>query len=106
MTNITMIDFEKFNGPVYTGRARGERARSQLQLDQVDEDMAFVEVKIPDNTYTVSSSFFLGLFGPSVLRAGSKEAFLKRFHFHNPQFLKSEIDAYIARALQGRNLFS
>lgn len=100
------IDLAKYNGPVYTGRSRGEHIREFLALDRVDSEGGEVNVLIPDNTYTVTSSFFLGLFGPSVVKAGSKNAFFQRFHFNAPSFLESEMEGYVARALQQRNLFA
>lgn len=104
--NAVTIDLAKFNGPVYTGRERGERLRESLALDSVDREGAEVNVVIPDDTYTVTSSFFLGLFGPSVIRAGSKVAFFNRYHFQLPDYLRPEVDGYVARALQQRNLFA
>lgn len=105
MSGTLMIDFSKYNGPVYTGRERGVRLRQELALDSVDASGANVEVSIPEDTYTVTSSFFLGLFGPSVVKAGSKDKFYQQYHFRTPAFLKPDVDGYIARALQGRNLF-
>ena len=105
-THATTIDFAKIEGPVYTGRDRGERLRSDLHLDQLDVSADVVEVRIPDTTYTISSSFFLGLFGPSVIKAGSKEAFYRRYHFQSPSFLREVMDSYVSRALQTRNLFA
>lgn len=100
------IDLAKYNGPVYTGRDRGERLRKELGLDRFDTEGSDVDVLIPENTYTVTSSFFLGLFGPSVIKAGSKGAFFERFHFRAPEYLKPEVEGYVARALQQRNLFA
>lgn len=105
MTSPT-IDFAKIQGPVYTGRERGERLRHELHLDELDRGEDPIVVQIPEGTYTISSSFFLGLFGPSVINAGSKEAFYERFKFRSPAFLKSVMDSYVARALQSRNLFA
>lgn len=104
-TAIKLIDFHKIEGPVYTGRRRGELLRGELQLDKTDIDGDVVEVNIPEGTYTISSSFFLGLFGPSVVKAGSKDAFYSRYHFKSPSFLKDVMDGYVSRALQSRNLF-
>src|ERR1700741_4832029 len=101
-----LIDLAKFNGPVYTGRERGESLRKHLELDKKDQEGIDVDVVIPNDTYTVTSSFFLGLFGPSVVRAGSKDEFFKRFHFRAPPYLRPEVDGYVARALQQRNLFA
>jgi hypothetical protein len=90
---------------VYTGRDRGARLRAELGLDAVDTSDETVEVSIPENTYTVTSSFFLGLFGPSVVKAGSKDRFFSKYHFRAPAFLRPDVDGYVARALQTRNLF-
>jgi hypothetical protein len=99
---VAMIDFSKIEGPVYTGRDRGEQLRVALQLDRLDNEKRVVEVSVPSDTYTITSSFFLGLFGPSVVSAGSKEAFYARYHFRLPPFLKEVVDVYISRALQKR----
>lgn len=102
----TVIDLAKYNGPVYTGRQRGELLRESLHLDAIDAEDSAVSVLVPNETYTVSSSFFLGLFGPSVVKAGSKEAFYKRYKFQAPAFLQEVMDGYVSRALQTRNLFA
>jgi hypothetical protein len=99
------IDFRTIEGPVYTGRSRGEALRRELRLDEADAKEEVVEIDIPEDTYTISSSFFLGLFGPSVVKAGSKEAFYSYYHFRSPEFLKEVMDGYVSRALQSRNLF-
>jgi hypothetical protein len=106
MTTANLIDFGRIEGPVYTGRDRGASLRRDLDVDQMDSVGSAVEVRIPKSTYTISSSFFLGLFGPSVVRAGTKEAFYNRFHFDSPEFLRDVMDGYVLRALQSRNLFS
>ena len=106
MTQLSRIDFTKIQGPVYTGRVRGERLRYELGLDELDASGAAVDVEIPEGTYTISSSFFLGLFGPSVVKAGSKAAFYERYRFRAPEFLTRVMDGYVARALQSRNLFA
>lgn len=105
MTDPLVIDFSKYNGPVYTGRDRGARLRAQLNLDAIDRTEGTVDVSIPEETYTVTSSFFLGLFGPSVVRAGSKDQFFAKYRFKLPAFLRPDVDGYVARALQPRNLF-
>ncbi|QRR36328.1 hypothetical protein JNX00_10905 [Hydrogenophaga sp. YM1] len=106
MSEPKTIDFGGISGPVYTGRERGEQLRSTLGLDVYDSEPGVVEVVIPPSTYTISSSFFLGLFGPSVVKAGSKEAFYDRYHFTSPKFLENVMDGYVTRALQSKNLFA
>lgn len=104
MTRFT-VDLKDLAGQVYTGRDRGEAFRRQIKLSEREDEVDEVQVIVPDETYTISSSFFLGLLGPSVVRAGSKDAFYKRFKFRSPDFLKSVIDEYVGRALQSRGLF-
>lgn len=105
-SNEVIIDFKNIEGPVYTGRDRGERLRLQLKLDALDAEGRLVRVVIPEETYSISSSFFLGLFGPSIIKSGSRELFLERYKFITSSFLVSVIEKHIVRALQERNLFS
>jgi hypothetical protein len=104
--NEKLIDFTKIEGPVYTGRDRGERLRGRLGLDAFDSSEVVVRVVVPEATYSISSSFFLGLFGPSIVKFGSKDLFLQKYKFETSAFLLGVIEKHIARALQERNLFS
>ena len=106
MSKVETIDFSKIEGPVYTGRGRGEDLRKLLKVDQLDSAENIVNVIIPNSTYSISSSFFLGLFGPSIIKSGSKDAFFNHYHFLTNDFLKSIITAHTLRALQDKNLFS
>lgn len=95
-----VIDFAKFGGPVYSGRAKGELARNKLNLDAHDAQICQAQVIIPEGTYSVTSSFFLGLFGKSVRHAGSREEFLNRYRFHAPVIFQQSIDLFVLRALR------
>lgn len=98
-TTPPKLDFASLGGPVYVGRDRGERVRRELGIDNLDNGDGAVEVLIPDDTYSVNSSFFLGMFGESIVRFGSKEGFLDHYHFSAPQEIESEIHSFIDRAL-------
>lgn len=106
MNNLQILDFSahKIEGPVYTGRDRGEALRENLKIEQLDSSADRVQVVIPSSTYTVSSSFFLGMFGPSVRKCGSIEKFNAKFHFSAPDSLLPLLAAHASRALQGRKL--
>lgn len=102
-----LIDFNELGGPVYSGRPRGAAARVRYLLDEVDKDSnTVVDVSVPDRTYSMTSSFFLGLFGPSVVRAGSREAFFQKYHFKAKPVLKNAFIDYVDVALQAKGLFS
>ncbi len=95
-----VVDFSKLGGPVYSGRKRGELVRKKMKIDSVDQGEAIVHVKIPADAYSVTSSFFLGLFGESIRRAGDRQTFLKKFQFDCPPVFQETFDSCIARALQ------
>lgn len=103
--NTKSIDFNTFEGPVYTGRPRGESIRAKLKLDSLDNDRYSIEVLIPESTYSITSSFFLGLFGPSVTKLGSQEAFFNKYKFDAKPVFKKLFTDYVNRALQEKNLF-
>jgi hypothetical protein len=104
MTSFT-VDLKALAGRVYTGRDRGEAFRQQIRLAEREAEVDEVEVIVPEGTYSISSSFFLGLLGPSVVKAGSKDAFYTQYKFKTPEFLRDVIDEYVSRALQTRQLF-
>ena len=97
--NEIVINLGIHGGPVYAGRPKGEKVRNKYNLTDADNHDTTVKIIIPDETYTVNSSFFLGLLGESVRHAGSKEAFLEKFTFTTPDIFLSKINDYIARAL-------
>lgn len=95
----TTIDLGDIGRQVFLGRNKGEQARVKFKLDDADVSGTKFTVLIPESTYAVASSFFLGLFGPSVRAAGSREHFLAKFDFKAPSSIRSTIDSCIARAL-------
>ena len=104
--SAVIVDLSSVSGPVYSGRNRGELLRERFQLDSQEDKADVIEVVIPGGTYTVSSSFFLGLFGPSVRTCGTVGGFEQKFRFKAPEFLLPILHAHAALALQNRQLFS
>ena len=100
--NTGKIDFGILGGPVYVGRANGMRARKQVGGDVFDRSEGTVLVHIPENTYSVNSSFFLGMFGPSLERFGSRDDFMRHYHFEAPPHIAASLGAVIDRALSSR----
>jgi hypothetical protein len=99
------VDLSSVSGPVYSGRDRGEALRQKYALDDKEDAVESVEVIIPSSAYTVSSSFFLGLFGPSIQKCGTVDNFERKFRFQAPDFLRPILHAHAGLALQNRNLF-
>lgn len=97
--NNRVFNFSDFGGPVYIGRPKGEKARETWKLDEVDNNDEIVTIKISDDTYSINSSFFLGLFAPSIKALGSRESFLKKYQFSMPDTFIDTVDSCILRAL-------
>ena len=100
------IDLGSFNSRVLVGRPRGEKAREKYELSNVDSDGCIVTVEIPDFIMSVNSSFFLGMFGESIISSGSRQAFLEHYKFIAKPELQERIEGYIARALEERGMFN
>jgi len=101
MNKETIIDFSLLGGPLYAGRDRGVEARKRLNLDDIDsvEDV-HVEVRVPERTYSVTSSFFLGLFGDSIRSCGEVNSFFHKFRFKAPEQMLEKFTGYARRALR------
>ena len=107
MSNEIVIDFSKLGGPLYTGRDRGEEVRKRFDLDTIDSSNISVNVVIPENTYSITSSFFLGLFGDSIRDCGEVDNFFKTFKFNAPDLMIEKFTDYAKRALREKKpLFS
>jgi len=100
MMIIDLGDFmTKRQVKVLSGRENGANLRSQYGLDQFDKGNEVFEVKIPEDIFSMNTSFFLAMFGNSVRKLG-EENFKMRYRFICPEFLLPEIDDGIRRALK------
>lgn len=100
------LTIELDNSPTFVGREAGQAMRAQLELDQKENDVEIVKVIIPSTIYTMSSSFFMGLFGPSVRKCGGHVQFGNKFHFAAPDFLQPILYGYAMRAAQDRTVMT
>lgn len=97
-----VIDFSTLGGPVYVGRANGAQARKRLRIDTLDAQKEPIRVVIPGGTYAVNSSFFLGMFGPSLTLFDSRDAFFGHYRFSAPEHVTEALKLVIDRALSSR----
>jgi len=65
---------------VFAGRDRGKQVRGKAGLDEADKDANPIVVHIPEDIWAITSSFFLGMFGPSVRSLG-EEGFATHYLF-------------------------
>lgn len=89
---------------ILSGRDCGEDFRRKFGLDAEDLKPSIVSVRIPDEIVSMNTSFFLGLFGPSV-RLLTPEGFLKKYKFVCDEVHMSTIHEGMARAIKGQTIF-
>lgn len=82
------------------GRDKGLSLEKKLNLMEKEALFDVIEVIIPANAYTMSSSFFIGLFQESANRLLSKDVFSEKFIFTSPQYMKEVISIYKYRLFQ------
>jgi hypothetical protein len=98
------VRLSDFGGPIYVGRPKGEAAREKLGLGAHEKTNAAVTIVVPPDTYAINSSFLLGMVGPAIKAAGTREQFLKKYAFEATReqreaFLNEAIDDAISHAL-------
>ena len=65
---------------VFVGLEAGHACREFFKLDELDKVGTEITVTIPQEVYSVNSSFFLGMFGDSIRSLG-KDRFRSQYHF-------------------------
>ena len=103
------LDLGAYQDPdvkVYSGRPRGEMVRQETGLDRLDVDSRYsrIIVRFPDDTWDVGSSFWLGMFAPSVEKLGADQ-FRARYCFTGG-IRHEDVDAGIEDALMELNPLS
>jgi hypothetical protein len=101
-----IIDLDRYKSKtsrVYSGRDRGEAVRKELNLDFVDNSPDVIFIKVPLDTISINSSFFLGMFGESV-RKLTEQGFRKKYVFQAKEVINRNIDEGIVRALKEKSV--
>ena len=104
----TKIDLNEARIPptsgVISGRDCGEEFRKRYQLDKLDGAEGEVQVLIPAEVISMNTSFFLGLFGPSVRRLGG-DGFLSKYKFVCDDVHMETVREGVSRALKEHTIF-
>ena len=64
---------------IFSGRERGKLVRENMKLDELDLETVIIEIVFPADILTMTTSFFLGLFGKSVRASGSENLFREKY---------------------------
>lgn len=92
------------NGEVrnLSGHDRGVAAREKYGLQQIDDAGEMVVIRSPVDLYTITPSFFQGMFAESVRAAGGREQFLARYKFDADPVVLRQIESGIETSLMKR----
>lgn len=86
---------------VFAGRTRGAKCRDHFGLEKLDADLnVHIQIEVPKDTLAITTSFLLSFLGPSMQKAGSKEAFAQKFTFECPEYIRPYIQEGLERALK------
>lgn len=104
MEHIKMHNYRAQGSKLYSGRPLGIDVRKKLDLNRKDSDQENYIFVFPEDTISINSSYFGGLFEKSIIDLG-KEKFLKKYKFQYADgrdlkdTLKRNIDEGIEDAL-------
>ena len=88
-----------------SGHQRGVAARTEYHLEELDVGDEPVEVRVPTDVYTITPSFFQGMFADSVHHLGNdREQFLAHYHFIVDEVLLQQIERGLSAILTERNV--
>lgn len=87
--NLSIINEKQYK--VLSGVELGETARNYFKLDEEDNNNETVTIEIPDDVYSVNSSFFSGAFQKSIRKLG-EEKFREKYIFECDEVIKLNIE--------------
>lgn len=82
---------------VYTGEGVGKGARELFGMDDLDGAPATIIITAPNDTYSISDSFWRGLLDDSLNKLGDKDSAHRKLKFEGPQQFHASFSAYITR---------
>ncbi len=106
MTEIS-IDLSNYTTPaskVFSGQSRGKDLRQILNIEKYEKGDYSVSIIIPEDTYSVNPSFFLGFLGKTVKKLG-EEVFNSKFKFICSSIIKENINEGIKYSLKYSSIF-
>ncbi|MDJ1632653.1 hypothetical protein [Rhizobium rhizogenes] len=86
-----------------SGHDRGQAARVHFKLSELDGGTDVVLIHVPEHVYTITSSFFQGMFAESVKHLGDRESFFARYRFDADPVVLQQVEQGIRASLMKRN---
>lgn len=92
-----IINLNRLNKELFVGFDFGQNARKYFNLDSLDNQLNLIDIIIPEETYSISSSFVRGFLEESILKFDNKEQFYKKFNFKCKREFFLVIDCIVHR---------
>jgi len=89
---------------LYTGEPVGQGARDIFGMDDLDKTPATIIITAPEDTYSISDSFWRGLLEDSLNKLGNKESAHRKLKFAGPRQFQDSFQGYIVRHFLSRGL--
>ena len=80
MITIDLQQYRNLNSKILSGRHFGMQVRKKMKLDEIDKTEEQVTIIIPDDIWSLNSSYFIGVFEKSVNYLG-EENFRNKYVF-------------------------
>lgn len=96
---IFKINLSEYGGPIFTGRNKGEKIAKILALSEKESVYDKISTVIPPETWSVNSSFFLGIFGDRIKEFNDIDKFLKKYEFICSEQIENSIREHIKLGL-------
>lgn len=101
---VVNIDLKKLTGRVFVGRSNGQAARKHFKLDQYSPKENTLVFLVPDDTISINSSFFLGLFGRDVQKIADFKDFFDYVDISKvDERFKEQLQVAVKRSLGSSN---
>ncbi len=99
MITIDLQQHRMPNSHILCGKTFGVQVREKLKLDEIDKTIQQVVIIIPDDIWSLNSSYFTGVFEKSIYHLG-EENFRKKYLFQfSNRYIKENIEQGIADIL-------
>ena len=98
---VDLAAFRTSGVRVFAGRDRGRKVREAAALDKLDRETINVRVSVPQDVFSVNTSFFLGMFGKSIRELG-EDKFREKYEFVGKP-IDEVVDEGIEEALRSKS---
>lgn len=99
--DLSVIERKKYK--VLSGVDLGKQARSFFKLNELDAQDGSVTLVVPNDVFSLNSSFFAGLFHDSIIKL-KETGFREKYVFECTEIIRKNVENGIFYVLNTKNL--